>query len=848
MRIPKTGESIIGVVAQESFEPPSAGVRHSFCTLLPLLFRDGERTDRSQFPDNGLVWWMLAPDAHRIATPGRVVSFTLEPAKDLGRGKSAYQARRDSVKLVSPADAVEILTVPSGALTRESDLVGAASCVADHPPCRMVLVRWSGHLYGPLQVVDHSERDLPGSFSVSFANPARDRRVHRLSDEGLEAERFRRDREFAAEISLNAKAREQSDKVATCRYEVIPAEVYERLVRGAEQVHVESDAELLSRAAKDLLGWNRKQRSELKSLLDALANELSGREPTTDVAAVKEVLGRTRSVLTLGAEAGAEIAAALIDSGVIDAQVEEGIAGRHRQYVDDHAAAVAADIEKKVAEKRGALDELRRHNDELAAEIESRTREAKDRLDREIDAERARHRAKLEAERAAFDQEKKRLDRQRQAGMKRLKSVTDRFAAARDEVMDDVLTLAPLLHGAGLLPGAASAAPAATGDAAAVSAVSAPPADGPAFDLRPYLSRPLPRASLAETEFFERFERHVRESGYVYRRKDLAAFHVSVKISDLTVLGGVSGTGKSSLPRLYAQALAGEAGGGEDRYRMVGVNPSWLDAGDLLGRVNVLDARFLPSDSGLYDLLIHAHEEWRDRAADSGVYVVCLDEMNLAQVEHYFSPFLQVLELPPGRRRLRCFAREAVSPGSRFAAWAELDLPPTLRFAGTVNFDETTRPLSLRVLDRVNLIRLRPGPLAQLDLSDARPAAAPVAGPPVTGRVFETWRASGQPGPVADLLDELRGPLEALGCPLNPRRYRALCRFLASAPRDLLTPDEALDLQITQRLLPQIRGLFRSEARQAVEALLALLRKRGDRYAESIRVLEELSGGEDALG
>ena len=51
---------------------------------------------------------------------------------------------------------------------------------------------------------------------------------------------------------------------------------------------------------------------------------------------------------------------------------------------------------------------------------------------------------------------------------------------------------------------------------------------------------------------------------------DLVAFHVSVKISDLTVLGGVSGTGKSSLPRLYAQALAGEAGAWDDRYRMVG--------------------------------------------------------------------------------------------------------------------------------------------------------------------------------------------------------------------------------------------------------------------------------------
>lgn len=844
MRNPKTGESIIGVVAQQPFEPSSTGVRLSFCTLLPLLFRDGERTERNQFPDNGLVWWMLAPDAHRFATPGRLVSFVLEPAKEHREGKSVYQARRDTVKPVAHADAAEILTVPAAALKRENDLVSAASCVADHPPCPTVLVRWAGHLYGPLQVANHDERDRPGEFSVTFANPASDRRVHRLSDEALESERFRKDRVFEAQIALDSRARDQSDRVAVCRYELIPAEVYERLARSAEQVHVESDAEMLSRAAKDLLGWNRKQRSELKGLLDAFANELSGREPNADLAAVKEVLRRSRSVVTRNTEAGDEIAEALLASGAVDARVEAGIDARHRKYVEDHAAAVAADIEKQVGEKRGALDDLRRRNDRLAAEIESKTREATDRLDREIEEARARHRAEVKEQRAAFDKEKQVLERQKRAVEQRLKSATDRFVSARDEVVDEVLTVAPLLHQAGFVPTAAAAAP-----QAAPSAAAAAPAPGrPAFGLRAYLSEPLPGGPLAEPAFFERFERHVRESGYVYRRKDLAAFHVSVKISDLTVLGGVSGTGKSSLPRLYAQALAGEAGGADDRYRMVGVNPSWLDAGDLLGRVNVLDGRFLPSDSGLYDLLVHAHEEWRSRAADSGIYVVCLDEMNLAQVEHYFSSFLQVLELPPGRRRLRCFAREAVAPGSDFAAWAELDLPPTLRFAGTVNFDETTRPLSLRVLDRVNLITLRPGPLAELDLSDARPAAAPAAGPPVTGRVFETWRTSGQPGAVAGLLDELRGPLEALGCPLNPRRYRALCRFLASAPPDLLTPDEALDLQITQRLLPQIRGLFRPEARQAADKLLELLRARGERYAESVRTLEDLlRAAEDAL-
>ena len=63
---------------------------------------------------------------------------------------------------------------------------------------------------------------------------------------------------------------------------------------------------------------------------------------------------------------------------------------------------------------------------------------------------------------------------------------------------------------------------------------------------------------MREVGFFKRFGKHVEASGFKHRRLDLAAFHLSVKCNDLTVLGGLPGTGKSSLPRLYAEALAGD--------------------------------------------------------------------------------------------------------------------------------------------------------------------------------------------------------------------------------------------------------------------------------------------------
>ena len=96
--------------------------------------------------------------------------------------------------------------------------------------------------------------------------------------------------------------------------------------------------------------------------------------------------------------------------------------------------------------------------------------------------------------------------------------------------------------------------------------------------------------------------------------------------------------------------------------------------------------------------------------------------MNLAQVEHYFSGFLQALERPHGRARSAASRPELVAPPTR-SPLADAELPRTLRFVGTVNFDETTRQLSQRVLDRANLIRLPPRYL--LDAGNRRGPASP---------------------------------------------------------------------------------------------------------------------------
>ena len=206
------------------------------------------------------------------------------------------------------------------------------------------------------------------------------------------------------------------------------------------------------------------------------------------------------------------------------------------------------------------------------------------------------------------------------------------------------------------------------------------------------------------------------------------------------------------------------------------VNPSWLDVRDLLGHVNALERRYEPSENGLFEMLVCAQEEWRDKREATGIYLICLDEMNLAHVEHYFGPFLQAFERADEYRVVRCFSPQVVDAQTAFARWPELALPRSLRFVGTVNLDETTKPLSVRLLDRVNFLRLRPQNVAAL-ATDGNRDRPRVQGRAVRLKEMRGWIGQ-QPGtPQLDVLTELEGPLRVLGSPLNERRTRAIRTF-----------------------------------------------------------------------
>jgi hypothetical protein len=825
------GKRIVMAVAQVPFD----NELNTFGTLAPLLLDDGTVAEEDDFPNNGLVWWMLQDRTRGFAHPGRLVTGTLERALgwDSGDpGKQYYQVDIHSVHPARPDDVVEIVAVDPSLAVTPRDLVNKPAVLRmDHSPTGQVFARLRGRVFGPFKAITELVAGVLDEYSVSLSTFDADHSVAELTEERFE-ELARSDRlRITAEASLTTRPRDRSNQTRVYSYEVLLGAGYTRLRSGRlPRVVLESDRQVIVRTAKQLLVRGRRQ--QLTALLTELADRMeSGAASTPESQDVLSVVQATIRAIDADETQAQQIAQGLLSGDYLNSQLLEAL---RREFVEREVARFRAEINARTQTERAELDDLQAKRLSLEKEMEGRARREKTSLEQELTRAREEAERQIQTRRSELEIHQAELQRQQTILRDNLSAVVERFTTTRDEVVNQFLTIAPLFAALNLIPHSDGAPSKEAGREAA------PPLEQP-FVLPAFvrgLETPEEETALGEVEFFGRFTRHVQASGFVYRRMDLVGFHLGMKCCDLTVLGGNSGTGKSSLPRLYAEAMAGSESGSANRFRFVDVNPSWLDVRDLLGHVNALERRYEPGETGLFELLICAQEEWLARREETGIYLVCLDEMNLAHVEHYFGPFLQAFERIDEYRIIRCFSPQAVSRDTAFGAWPEIKLPRSLRFVGTVNLDETTKPLSLRLLDRVNFLRLRPQNVADLPTEGDRDRPR-VAGRALKLKDMQAWSGHRRVEQQLALLTELEEPLRALGSPLNDRRTRGIRTFLGSAEPDICSPDEALDLQIAQRVLPQIRGLYRREAKGALDQIDQILTRAPGTFENSLTALGE---------
>lgn len=213
-----------------------------------------------------------------------------------------------------------------------------------------------------------------------------------------------------------------------------------------------------------------------------------------------------------------------------------------------------------------------------------------------------------------------------------------------------------------------------------------------------------------------------------YSKEVLEQFYAGLCTNQLLILSGQPGTGKTSLVEGFCEAIAAN-------LKIISVQPNWTDNQDLLGFFNPIEGTYISTP--FLDGIIEAENN------PEQLYIICLDEMNLAHVEYYFSEFLSKLQSQDKKITLYSEylykeAREEVIDKIEFyinkreeenskideniklvknisvqdyyklkKTWNsinrykhEIKIPDNVRFVGTINKDETTKNLSPKVIDR----------------------------------------------------------------------------------------------------------------------------------------------------
>lgn len=157
------------------------------------------------------------------------------------------------------------------------------------------------------------------------------------------------------------------------------------------------------------------------------------------------------------------------------------------------------------------------------------------------------------------------------------------------------------------------------------------------------------------------------------------------------ILEGLSGTGKSSLPRAFADFMG-------SKTIEVPVQSSWKDRNDLLGFYNDFKKQYKETEF-LKALYTATHDA-------NNIYVIVLDEMNLSRIEYYFADLLSVLEKPNVEDWKIELISDYASISQNKESWpkliheGKLQISDNTWFVGTANKDDSTFIITDKVYDR----------------------------------------------------------------------------------------------------------------------------------------------------
>lgn len=287
--------------------------------------------------------------------------------------------------------------------------------------------------------------------------------------------------------------------------------------------------------------------------------------------------------------------------------------------------------------------------------------------------------------------------------------------------------------------------------------------------------------------------------GFHFEPWQVAAFVTAIRTKPFVILAGVSGTGKSAMPRLIADATGGIA-------QTVPVRPDWNDSSELLG-YTALTTDFRPGH-----LLRLAKEALTNPEQQ---YFLLLDEMNIARPEYYFAEVLSRIE--EAGVLLDTATPTPLKPDGD-DPWNKIGLPSNMAIVGSVNMDETTFGFSRKVLDRSFVIEFSDVDLSRIGNTDSAPPMPPKWPASAWRRESATLASHPRRGEasvvrVVQTLTEINDLLQQAQLHFGYRVRDEIAMFVLTAedlPEFFVTPAggqiDPLDLAISMKVLPRIQG------------------------------------------
>jgi len=316
----------------------------------------------------------------------------------------------------------------------------------------------------------------------------------------------------------------------------------------------------------------------------------------------------------------------------------------------------------------------------------------------------------------------------------------------------------------------------------------------------------------------EEIVKDIESKGFYFPTETIQNFHTCLLTKPFVILSGKTGTGKTKLVELYANAIH-RVKGSNSYYKKISVQPNWNDNKPLLGYYNpfMKEYRTTPflkfmkqAKKDCDNCNLKSNDKCSDKSKCTLKYFVCLDEMNLAHVEYYLADFLSAMETDDKMIDLQTDETKDGSNGQE-----RINIPDNFYLVGTVNIDETTKEFSPKVLDRANSIEME-----TIDLEKWKELQQTHI------RINET---------AFKVIKEIQNQLKKNNLQFGYRVCYEIMKYVEKSSLDL---DRAIDLQIKQKILPKLCGDNNSRLRSSLEDLKDYLST--SKYEQSLAKTESM--------